>query len=84
MLPFVDPCLPTGVTVAPRGPQWLHEIKHNGYRLMVRRTPSGIRIRTRRGHDWTDRFPLVVEAAGKLRATLVLPHRAGPLAPLGR
>jgi ATP-dependent DNA ligase len=36
---------------------WVHEIKHDGYRLMVRRTPAGIRIKTRRGYDWTDRFP---------------------------
>jgi bifunctional non-homologous end joining protein LigD len=55
--------------VAPSGPLWVHEIKHDGYRLMVRRTPSGIRIRTRRGFDWTARFPLIVEAAGRLRAT---------------
>ena len=48
---------------------WVHEIKHDGYRLMVRRTSSGVRIRTRRGYNWTDRFPLIVEAAGRLRAT---------------
>jgi ATP-dependent DNA ligase len=47
----------------------VHEIKHDGYRLMVRRTPAGIRIGTRHGYDWTDRFPVIVEAAGKLRAT---------------
>jgi hypothetical protein len=44
---FGDPCLPTRVTVAPSGPLWVHEIQ--GYRLMVRRTDSGVRIRTRRG-----------------------------------
>ena len=53
---------------AQRSMLW-HEIKHDGYRLMVRRTPSGIRIRMRRGCDWTDRFPLIVGAAGGLRAT---------------
>jgi ATP-dependent DNA ligase len=41
------------VKVAPSGPKWVHEIKHDGYRLMVRRTPAGIRIKTRRGYDWT-------------------------------
>jgi hypothetical protein len=35
--------------------------------LMVRRPPSGIRIRTRRGYDWTERFPLTVETASRLR-----------------
>jgi hypothetical protein len=48
---FGDPCLPTPVRVAPSGPMWWHEIKHDGYRLMGRRTPSGIRIRTRSGYD---------------------------------
>ncbi len=45
---------------------WLHEIKHDGYRLMVRRTPQGVRIKTRRGYEWTDRFPLIVDAANRL------------------
>jgi hypothetical protein len=35
---FGDPCLPTATTVVPLGSQWLHEIKHDGCRLMVRRT----------------------------------------------
>jgi ATP-dependent DNA ligase len=48
---------------------WVHEIKHDGYRLMVRRTDSGVRIRTRRGHDWTERFGWIIEAAAKLRAS---------------
>ncbi len=47
---FGDPCLPTPVMDAPSGPMWWHEVKHDGYRLMVRRTPSGIRIGTRRGY----------------------------------
>jgi ATP-dependent DNA ligase len=47
---------------------WVHEIKHDGYRLMVRRTPAGVRIKTRNGYDWTDRFGWIVEAARKLNA----------------
>jgi ATP-dependent DNA ligase len=66
---FGDPCLPTRVAVAPSGAMWWHEVKHDGYRLMVRRTPSGVRIKTRRGYDLTDRFPVIVEAAGLLRAS---------------
>ena len=45
---------------APSGANWIHEIKHDGYWLMVRRDPVGIRLITRRGNDWSDRFPLVV------------------------
>jgi len=54
---FGDPCLPTRVPVAPSGAAWLHEIKHDGYRLLVRRTSQGVHIKTRHGFDWTDRFP---------------------------
>jgi ATP-dependent DNA ligase len=43
---------------------WIYEIKHDGYRLMARRDSVGIRLITRRGNDWSDRFPLVVQAAG--------------------
>ena len=46
---FGEPCLPTRSEVAPSGLMWVHEIKHDGYRLMVRRTPQGVRIRTRNG-----------------------------------
>jgi bifunctional non-homologous end joining protein LigD len=51
----------------PAGPGWLHEIKHDGYRLMARRDSVGIRLITRRGNDWSDRFPLVVEAVNQLK-----------------
>jgi bifunctional non-homologous end joining protein LigD len=65
---FGDPCLPVRAKSAPAGARWLQEIKHDGYRLMVRRTADGVRIKTRRGYDWTDRFPLIIEAASRLCA----------------
>ena len=34
---FIDPCVPIVSKVPPRGPQWIHEIKHDGYRLIVRK-----------------------------------------------
>ena len=52
--PLVRP-IPAGVS----GSNWVHEIKHDGYRLMARRDPVGIRLITRKGNDWTSRFPLV-------------------------
>jgi len=51
----------------PMGAAWLHEIKHDVYRLMARRDPVSIRLITRRGNDWTERYPLVVEAMNHLR-----------------
>jgi len=49
------------------GSTWLHEIKHDGYRMMVRKDGRGVRVFTRRGHDWTDRFPAIVGAACQLK-----------------
>jgi ATP dependent DNA ligase domain len=46
----------------------VHEIKHDGYRLIVRRDGATVRLFTRRGHDWTDRYPAIASAAAKLRA----------------
>jgi bifunctional non-homologous end joining protein LigD len=47
---------------------WVHEIKHDGYRLMARRDSVGIRLLTRNGHDWADRYPAIVEAVNRLKA----------------
>ena len=51
----------------PSGPDWVHEIKHDGFRLLVRKEGSRVRCFTRGGHDWADRFPAFVEAAKRLR-----------------
>jgi len=64
---FIEPCLPSIGGRPPRGPNWIHEIKHDGYRLMARRNPAGVRLLTRNGHDWTSRFPLIVQAVDALR-----------------
>jgi len=64
---FIEPCLPSPADKPPSGSNWIHEIKHDGYRLMARRDPVGIRLLTRRGNDWSDRFPLVVEAVNHLK-----------------
>jgi bifunctional non-homologous end joining protein LigD len=64
---FVPPCLPTLAKTAPDGGDWLHEIKHDGFRLMIRRDVRGIRLLTRNGYDFSDRFPAVAAAAFLLR-----------------
>jgi bifunctional non-homologous end joining protein LigD len=64
---FIEPCLPSAADKPPSGSVWIHEIKHDGYRLMARRDPVGIRVLTRRGNDWSNRFPLVVEAVNHLK-----------------
>jgi len=60
---------PSKVARPPSGPLWVHEIKHDGYQLMVRR--DGLRVRrfTCGGHDWADRFPTIVNAALRIKTT---------------
>ena len=69
---FIEPCLPSPADKPPSGSNWIHEIKHDGYRLMARRDPVGIRLLTRNGHDWAARYPLIVEAVNHLRVRSVL------------
>ena len=63
----IEPCLPSPAERPPTGPEWVHEIKHDGYRLMARRDPVGIRLLTRNGHDWAPRYPLIVDAVNALK-----------------
>jgi bifunctional non-homologous end joining protein LigD len=63
---FIEPCLPTRIAHPPLGPGWLHE-KYDGFRLMARREPCRVRLLTRRGYDWTQRFRLIADAVASLR-----------------
>jgi bifunctional non-homologous end joining protein LigD len=65
---FIEPCIPSLAAKPPFGPGWVHEIKHDGYRLIVHREGKAVRLFTRRGYDWTDRYPAIAAAAAKLRA----------------
>src|SRR6478672_8381912 len=69
---FIEPCQPSKVTRPPSGPRWVPEIKHDGYRLMVRRDGARVRCFTRGGHDWADRFPGIAYAASKILASSFL------------
>jgi ATP-dependent DNA ligase len=48
---FVKPALPMTTESPPRGPEWVHEIKHDGYRMTARRDAAGVRLLTRNGYD---------------------------------
>jgi ATP-dependent DNA ligase len=54
---FIPPCIPTRAIKPPAGIDWVHEIKHDGYRLQVRREGDTVRLFTRRGYDWSGRYP---------------------------
>jgi ATP-dependent DNA ligase len=62
-----DFCLPTTAKAVPTGPDYIHEIKYDGYRLMVARSGDRVRLITKGGYDWSRRFPWIVEAALKNR-----------------
>ena len=65
---FVPPQLATTATHAPAGPEWLYEIKYDGYRVQLRLQDGAVSLLTRNGHDWTDRFGGVPQAARALPA----------------
>jgi ATP dependent DNA ligase domain len=62
---FIEPCIPTRAVKPPAGSDWVHEIKHDGHRLIVRRDGETVRLFTRRGYDWTGRYPAIARAAAK-------------------
>ena len=64
---FLRPCQPTSGKAVPATSDWLHEVKYDGYRLIVVREGKRVRLISRGGYDWSDRFPWIVEAALKNR-----------------
>jgi ATP-dependent DNA ligase len=64
---FIAPCLPTSAPQPPSGKEWLHEIKHDGFRVIARKDGDRVRLYSRSGNDLTDRFPLIVETLARLR-----------------
>ena len=67
MLKAFEFCIPTRGTAVPAGPDWYHEIKYDGFRLLVQRDGDRVRLITRGGYDWAKRYPWIAEAALKNR-----------------
>src|SRR5215467_11943907 len=64
----IKPQLAKLVEKAPDGSDWLHEIKFDGYRMHARLDAGRVQILTRRGNDWTDKYPIIAKAIGGLPA----------------
>jgi bifunctional non-homologous end joining protein LigD len=64
---FIAPCKPVLVDRPPAGPDWLHEIKHDGYRI-ARKQGERVTLWTRRGTDYSHKFLRIVAAVRKLRS----------------
>src|SRR4051794_8705001 len=59
---FIKPQLATLKSKAPKGEQWIHEIKFDGYRVQVHLNRGFVKVYTRNGHDWTKRFAAIANA----------------------
>jgi bifunctional non-homologous end joining protein LigD len=62
----IEPCLPKSAKEPPVGPDWIHEIKHDGFRILARRNANDVRLYTRNGYNFAGRFPKIVEAVKSL------------------
>jgi bifunctional non-homologous end joining protein LigD len=63
---FIEPCRPTLVAFPPAGLGWLHEMKHDGFRILARKQGERVDVWSRRGALFNDRFPKIAEAVGAL------------------
>ena len=62
----IEPCLPRLAKAPPTGPDWIHEIKHDGFRILARRDGPKVRLISRNGRNLTYRFPLAAAAVATL------------------
>jgi bifunctional non-homologous end joining protein LigD len=60
---FIEPALASSIERVPRGVRWVHEIKFDGYRVQLHIANEGVRVFTRNGHDWTNRFKKIANEA---------------------
>ena len=79
---FIQPCRPIVVTQPPAGPGWMHELKHDGYRLQIHVRDGRVRLYTRNGADWTKRYPRIVEEAARLQLNAIFGWTGSKMASL--
>ena len=69
--PF-SPCIPTRALAPPTGERWVHEIKHDGFRLIARREGERVILRTRGGYNWAEWYPRIVASMLSLRVESIV------------
>ena len=69
---FILPCRPTVADRPPTGPGWIHELKHDGYRLQVHVQDGRVRLYTMNGADWSKRYPRIVEEAARIKGHAII------------
>jgi bifunctional non-homologous end joining protein LigD len=80
---FIRPCQPTLSTTIPTGPEWTHEVKYDGYRLIARKDGSRVHLWSGNGRNWTDGFPAIAAGVQRLPADVVLDGEAVAPCPRG-
>jgi bifunctional non-homologous end joining protein LigD len=71
-LGFIEPCIPTERKTPPTGDDWLHEIKHDGYRAQAQFFDGAPRVFTRSGHEWAKRMPSIAASISALPVNNVI------------
>jgi bifunctional non-homologous end joining protein LigD len=69
---FIHPRQPIVAKQPPTGPGWAHELKHDGYRLQIHVRDGRVRLYTINGADWSKRYPLIAEAAGRIQGSAIM------------
>ena len=72
MLRLYQPCLPTRALKPPTRKKWIHENKHDGFRIVARRVDGVVRLQTKQGYDYAERYPLIVEAISSLKVSSIV------------
>jgi bifunctional non-homologous end joining protein LigD len=69
---FILPCRPTVATRPPSGAGWLHELKHDGYRLQIHVRDGRVKLYTMNGADWSKRYPRIVEEGARIKGHAII------------
>ena len=69
---FIHPSQPIVAKQPPLGPGWVHELKHDGYRLQIHIRDGRVRLYTMNGTDWSKRYPRIVEEASRVKVSAVM------------
>ena len=69
---FILPCRPTVAAQPPSGAGWVHELKHDGYRLQIHVRDGRVRLYTMNGADWSKRYPRIVEEAARIKGHAII------------
>src|SRR5262245_63577390 len=69
---FFDPCLPVLSRTPPKGPDWVHQPKWDGYRFLIAKIGQRVRLYSKSGAEWSDRLPDLAEAFAALPTDFIL------------